>query len=285
MLALCTSMPELRSLTGLFAPTRIGAPGVIDDEDEVIRAHVRMRLAFWEAQDRRSISTGPEWLWRGRFDAPLRPGDLSPATAQKISRRRAKGVAPVAAFDDTGPRQCLMPRWVSVRVGLWWTALAVLLGVVAAICAPAGDDRVRVGVAAGWAAAGCALLAAAAALAVVWGRRDPLRLAAAERAEVAAARRDRGLQWNPLAGAGPITAAGAYLMEGIAVVERLKDSSAWRLPGVEVLRWRFDPDEEIFQIARGARALRVYDGSVADLRARTPTGGRPIPCCALNATS
>ncbi|KAA1248217.1 hypothetical protein F0Q45_21835 [Mycobacterium simiae] len=233
----------------------------VDSGRDALRAHVRMRLAFWQAQDRRSITTGPGWLWRGQHVASLRQADLSAPTGELIARRRAAGMPTADLFGAAGPRERRLPRWASARSAAGWSGATVMLVLVALICARAGDDRAGIGVLAGWAAAASAAVTLAVTGLLVWARRDPLRLSAAQVGEVNTAR--RVLDWNPLAGAGPITSGGAYLLEGIAVVADLVGSPAWALPGVDVLRWRFDPDEEIFQIARAAYCLDVHETATA----------------------
>ncbi|MBY6388904.1 hypothetical protein HG717_34105 [Rhodococcus erythropolis] len=235
----------------------------MDSDQDALRAHVRMRLAFWQAQDRRSITTGPNWLWRGQHVAPLRQSDLSAGTAELIARRRTAGTPTAALFDPSGPRRRRLPRWASMRAAACWAVAATAWALVAMISARATDDRAGIGTVAGWGA----LLCAGAALAVfglaLWARRDPLNLNAAQIDEVDAAR--RVLEWNPLAGAGPITPGGGYLLEGIAVVQDLMASPGWALPGADVVRLRFDPDEEIFQIARAAYCLDAHDSGSAAL--------------------
>lgn len=232
-----------------------------DSERDALRAHVRMRVAFWQAQDRRSITAGPNWLWRGQLVAPLRLADLSASTGELIARRRSTGMPTGALFGVPGPRQARLPRWVTARRAVYWVIAAVLLALAGLVCARAGDDRARVGVIAGWGALACAAVALTMAGLVVWSLRDPLRLTAAQRREVTAAR--RVLDWNPLAGAGKITPGGAYLLEGIAVVSELVNSPAWALAGVDILRSRFDSDEEIFQIACAAYSLDVHEATTA----------------------
>ncbi|WP_342314791.1 hypothetical protein LIX17_25475 (plasmid) [Mycobacterium avium subsp. hominissuis] len=239
-----------------------GEPEADSDGDE-LRARVRMRLAFWQAQDRRSITTGPTWLWRGPHVAPLRLADLSATTAELIAGRRSAGMPAATLFGVAGPRQHRLPRWATPRSATCWAIASVLLALTGLICARAADDRARVGVLAGWGALACITVASAIAALLVWAVRDPLRLAPAQRREVNAAR--RVLDWNPLAGEGSITAGGAYLLEGISVVDELAGSPAWTLPGVDVLRTRFDADEEIFQIARAAYSLDRHDDQTAQL--------------------
>lgn len=232
-----------------------------DSERDALRAHVRMRVAFWQAQDRRSITAGPNWLWRGKLVAPLRLADPSAPTGELIARRRSTGMPTDALFGAPGPRQARLPRWVTARRATYWVIAAALLALAALVCARASDDRARVGVIAGWGALACAAVALTMAGLLVWSMRDPLRLTAAQRREVNAAR--RCLDWNPLSGAGKITPGAAYLLEGIAVVSELVNSPAWALPGVDILRSRFDADEEIFQIARAAHSLDVHEAATA----------------------
>jgi hypothetical protein len=101
-------------------------------------------------------------------------------------------------------------------------------------------------------------------------RRDSLRLNAAELADVAAA--ERVVAWNPLAGTGKVSDAGAFALEGVALCEQLRSHPAWMLPGVEVMRWQFDPDEEIFQIARAGCGLDRYAEDTALRHARGAAG-------------
>lgn len=234
-----------------------------DSDVDELRAHVRMRLAFWQAQDRRSITNGPTWLWRGQHAAPLRLADLSTATAELIAHRRRAGMPAADSFGAAGPRQSRLPRWATSRSAAYWGIAAVLLALVGLVCARATDDRARVGVLAGWGAVASIVVAVTTAGLLVWALRDPLRLTPAQRREVNTAR--RVLDWNPLAGEGPITAGGGYVLEGISVVSALTDSPAWSLPGVDVLRARFDADEEIFQIARAAYSLDLHDEKTAEV--------------------
>jgi hypothetical protein len=244
----------------------------VDSGRDARRANIRMRLAFWQAQDRRSVTTGPVWLWRGRHVAPLRQADLSEPTSELISRRRARGMPVAALFGPAGPRQARLPRWATPRSVVYGAITTMLLALVWLECVRAADDRAGVGVLAG----GGAVVCAAGTLIVVgllaWSRRDPLRLSPAQIREVETAR--RVLKWNPLAGAGPISPGGAYLLESLSAVAELVDSPAWTLPGVDVLRWRFDPDEEIFQIARAAHCLDLHE---RDESASSQTTGCLMP--------
>jgi hypothetical protein len=242
---------------------------VDDGEDDALRAHIRMRLAFWQAQDRRSITAGPAWLWRGRHLAPLRRADLSATTGELIARRQASGMPAATLYGAVGPRQHRLPLWVRRRSTACWAAAAVVLALVAVICARATDDYVGIGAFAGWGAAACAAVALVFAALLLWAHCDPLKLTAAQVDEVNASR--RLLEWNPLAGGGPISVGGAYLLEGIAIVSELDRSPAWKLPGVDVMRTRFDADEEIFQIARAAYSLDQHEINRAQLARVAPT--------------
>lgn len=240
----------------------------VDSEHDALRAHIRMRLAFWQAQDRRSITSGPSWLWRGQYTGPLRQADLSAPTGEVIAQRRRAGIPGAALFATAGPRRYRLPRWASPRSATYWATASLTLALVALICSRATDDQAGLGALAGWSAAACAIAALSVAGMATWAHRDPLRLSTAQVREVRAAR--RVLEWNPLAGAGPITAGGAHLLEGLAVIADLEASSAWTLPGVDLLRWRFDPDEETFQIARAAYHLDLHETESAAQAQRAP---------------
>lgn len=226
----------------------------------MLKAHIRMRLAFWQAQDRRSITVdGPAWLWRGRCLAPLRLADLSTPTAELIVSRRARGVEPAALYGNAGPRGRRLPRWVSPRGALFWVAAAMALAFVAVLSVRAPDDVAGVGMWAAWAAAACGVAALVAVSLLMWAHRDPLKLTKSQAAEVRVSQ--RALEWNPLAGAGPVTVGGAYLLEGITIVTLLDRSPAWDLSGLALVRTRFDADEEIFQIARAACVLDEHEAN------------------------
>lgn len=240
----------------------------MDSERDALRAHIRMRLAFWQAQDRRSITTGPGWLWRGRHLAPLRRADLSSETSELIARRQAAGMPTATLYGEAGPRHHRLPRWVSRRSAACWAAAAGLLALVAIICTRATDDYAGLGAFAGWGAAGCAATALLFAALLLWAQLDPLKLNAVQADEVNASQ--RVLEWNPLAGEGPISVGGAYLLEGIAIVTELDQSPAWKLPGIDIVRTRFDADEEIFQIARAAYSLDQHEINGAQLGQLVP---------------
>ena len=236
------------------------------------RAQLRMRLAFWTAQDRRAITTGPSWLWRGDLTGPRRPDDLPEAISGKLAGRAAALPAELV-FTPTGVRQYRLPRWVATRAAAAaWTAAAVALLATAAVGGHTGGDRLQIGRISVLAGLVCAALAAATLLLTSWARRDPLRLSTSEQAAVAAA--ERVVSWNPLAGQGKISPAGAYALEGVQLCEQLRAHPAWMLPGVEIMRWQFNPDEEIFQIGRAAWALDTY---AADTAARSERGAAIDP--------
>jgi hypothetical protein len=222
------------------------------------RAQVRMRLAFWTAQDRRGITEGPAWLWRGALTAPRRDTDLPTSTAAKIRRRRAAAMPAHQLYLSAGPRRTRLPRWVS----LTRAALAALVGAAAAalgfLVAP---DSPRIAALAFAAAVGLGCAALTIAALDVWARRDPLRLSAAERADLAAGQ--RAITWNPLQGAGPVSGGAAFALEALEVCGEIRDHPAWAIPAAEPLRWQFDPDEEVFQIARAACALDRHTAAAA----------------------
>lgn len=226
-------------------------------------ARLRMRLAFWRAQDRRSVAEGPEWLWRGPCLAPLRRADLTAATAAVIERRAAVGVPPEMLFEQAGPRRRRLPRWAAARTAARWGAGAAGAAAVAVIATTTAGDRIGIGPVAAGAAVAAAAIATLVTAVLAWARRDPLALTPAQAREVGAARRE--LNWNPLAGTGPVGSAAAYLMEGIEVCRRLQASSGWGLPAAERLRWLIDPNEEVFQIARAAHALECCMGATSPL--------------------
>lgn len=222
------------------------------DDDRHQRPDIRTDLAFWQAADRRSITTGPAWMWHGPLNGPLRPGDLPPPVADKLRRRRAAGDTS-ELFDAKGPRSHRLPRWASIHRLVQALVLALGAGGVAAICAQSSSDRIGIASTAAL-VAGCAAAAAAIiAAALMWAHRDPLSLTAAERAATHAAR--RSLTWNPLSGAGRITAGGAIALGAVAVCEKLAAHPAWSLPIMSTLRWQLTVDEEVFQVASAAQRL------------------------------
>ncbi|HPY25795.1 MAG TPA: hypothetical protein PLK19_15915 [Mycobacterium sp.] len=221
--------------------------------NDALRSQVRMQVAFWKAKDRRSITTGPAWLWRGPFTGPRRITDLDSPTAQKLTRRQGAGMGAADLYSTAGPRRLRLPRAVSaVRAAAWITA-AVSAAIVA-VQIRAEHPRAAA-VLFAIAVAG-ALIGSATAVLEIWARRDPLRLSPAEAAEVAASRRE--ITWNPLAGTGTLSDGGAYMLEALDTCTQLRDHPAWALPGTEALRWQIDLGEETFQIARAAAALDHY---------------------------
>lgn len=222
--------------------------------DDALRAQVRMQVAFWKAKDRRSISTGPAWLWRGTFAGPRRITDLSAPTAEKITRRRAAGLPAEHLYSAAGPRRYRLPRSVSPgRAAAWITAAAM----AAAWWGHSHLEQPRMGAVFAALAAAAAVIGAGIAALDFWARRDPLRLNDAEHREIAAQRRE--VAWNPLAGSGELSAGGAYMLEAIDTCAQLRDHPAWQLPAAQPLRWQIDLDEEMFQIARAGAALDLYE--------------------------
>lgn len=227
--------------------------------DDTLRSQVRMQLAFWKAKDRRSITTGPAWLWRGPAVGPRRLADLRPATAEKIATRRRHDMAPSAIYGPAGPRRHRLPCSVSAgRAAVWLVAAATLGGLGLHLHA----DQPRAAAVCAVLAAGAAIFGIGMAVAEVWARRDPLRLSAAEADDVAGS--VRSIHWNPLAGSGPVGVAGAYMLEAVDTCTQLQAHPAWTLPAAEPLRWQVDLDEEIFQIARAAAALDRADTAGLD---------------------
>ena len=222
-----------------------------------LRAQVRMQVAFWQAQDRRSISTGPAWLWRGTFTGPHRITDLSAPTEDKITRRRAAGLPAEQLFRPAGPRRFRLPRAVSAGRAAGWLAAAALSG---ALWWHTHPQHPRMGAVFAALAAAAAVIGAGITVLELWARRDPLGLRPAERAEIATRRRE--ITWNPLAGSGGLSAGGAYMLEAIDTCTQLRDHPAWQLPGAQPLRWQIDLDEEMFQIARAGAALDRYQAAL-----------------------
>lgn len=227
--------------------------------DDALRAQIRIRLAFWQAQGRRSIRTGPTWLWRGQYTRPYRESDLSVPTAAKMRRRAAHGHLLIAA----GPRELRLRPWVSVRAISGWAVAGIVLACIGVIGSRTADHHTQFTSVAGWTAIGCLAIAATLTTVLAWARRDPLRLNAREVFEVTAAQ--RVLDWNPLAGDGVVSVGGAHVLEGIAICQQLQACPAWMLPGIEALSWRFDADEEIFQIACAAQTLDEAEAAPADI--------------------
>ncbi len=220
-----------------------------------------MQLAFWKAKDRRSITTGPLWLWRGSYTGPRRLEDVPPTTAHTISRRRQQGTTdPHALYGAAGPRRLRLPTTISAaRATAWLTAAAA----AAALGIHLRADQPRIAAVCAAITAGAALIAAGMFALEVWARQDPLRLNASQAAQVAdSARR---IDWNPLAGPGTVSTAGAYMLEALDTCAQLQQHPAWRLPATEPLRWQIDLDEEIFQIARAAAALDRFAAGHTDL--------------------
>lgn len=216
------------------------------------RSAVRLGVAFWGAADRRSIKSGPEWLWRGPLWGPVRESDLPAAVADKILRRRHT-MPREAVVSGWSPRSLRLPHWISARTAVRLTLLGMMLMIVAVICLYSRDDRLGLGVVAGWLAAATLIASVPIWAGLAWIHQDPLRLTRTDSSALQASY--RMLDWNPLAGEGKPTAGGAYALEGIEACNELRDHPGWALPGLAVLRSRFDPDEEIFQIARAAMRM------------------------------
>ena len=229
--------------------------------DKQARANIRTGVAFWLASDRHSVTEGPQWLWRGDFAAPLRSWDLPDTTATKITRRRHTLPAALAE-DPTVTERALRTPWATARSAAGWALAALAATAVAMISTSMSGDRVGLAAISLWAAGGAALIFATICLALAWARSDPTRLDSADAAAIGAA--TRRLHWNPLAGSGKITRGGAYTMEGVQAIEAIDEHPAWALPATESLHSRFDADEELFQIARGALRL---DQTAADAAA------------------
>jgi hypothetical protein len=214
------------------------------------RADIRVNLAFWAAQDRRSVTPGPPWLWRGRLTGPIRDCDLPAGTAAKIRTRRAAGIAPERLYSAPGPRRLRLPAAITRRRAAVLIAAAAAIGVLAWQLGPGypGPVAVAVMLAGALAAAGTAVAAAD-----LWARCDPRRLTPAELRQVGAATRQ--VDWHPLAGSGPVSRGGAFMLEALQTCSDIAGHPAWALPAAEPLRWQIDLDEEIFQIGRAAAAL------------------------------
>ena len=245
--------------------------------NDALRSQVRMQVAFWKAKDRRSITTGPAWLWRGPFTGPRRITDLDPQTAQKLTRRQGAGMGAADLYSTAGPRRLRLPRAVSaVRAAAWITAAVSAAIVTVQIRA----EHPRAAAVLFAIAVAGALIGSATAVLEIWARRDPLRLSPAEAAEVAASRRE--ITWNPLAGTGTLSDGGAYMLEALDTCTQLRDHPAWALPGTEGLRWQIDLDEETFQIARAAAALDHYVSSTpADEDSMTRQSHRQLTAALL----
>lgn len=224
--------------------------------NDALRSQVRMQVAFWKAKDRRSITTGPAWLWRGAFTGPRRTTELDPSTAEKIIARQAAGMRAADLFGTAGPRRHRLPRAVSAARAAGWITAAALAAFLAAQIHP--EHPRAAAVLAAIAAAG-ALIGSATAGLELWARRDPLRLNPADAVEIDSTRRE--ISWNPLAGAGTLSAGGAFMLEALDTCDQLRDHPAWAVAGTEALRWQIDLDEEIFQIARAAAALEHYEAA------------------------
>jgi hypothetical protein len=161
-------------------------------------------------------------------------------------------------YCPAGPRRGRLPHWVSpTRAAL--AALAAAAAAAFGFLVGPDSPRITALAAASAVGLGCAALTIAAL--EVWARRDPLRLTAAERADLAAG--ERSITWNPLEGAGSVSSGAAFALEALEVCGAIRDHPAWAIPAAEPLRWQFDPDEEVFQIARAACALDRHTAAAA----------------------
>lgn len=228
------------------------------DSPAQARSSERMRLAFWAAADKRTITTGPRWLWHGTVRGPVRDSDLPEVLAAKIAARRARMSADAVFCTAQSPRSILLAPLINGRAvrRLWLAAAGSTAAAV--LVARAGAASLHLN----WLAA--AVIAAAVVATGLWGwvRRDPLRLGSADQHAIAAV--TRSLAWNPMAGAGKVSAGGAFVLEAIETHARLAAHPAWRIPATAALHARFDPDEEVFQIAMAAQRLDRLDAFLAD---------------------
>lgn len=228
------------------------------DRPAQARSSERTRLAFWAAADTRTITSGPQWLWHGPLHGPVRDSDLPEAVAAKIAARRAR-ISPDTVFSATlSPRSISLSPMINARIvrRLWVAGAAT--AAVAVLAARAGAQSLHLSWLAG------AVLAAALTASALWGwvRHDPLRLDSADQRAIAAV--TRTLAWNPMAGAGKVSAGAAFVLEAIDTHARLAAHPAWQIPALAALHARFDPDEEIFQIALAGQRLDRLDAFLSD---------------------
>jgi hypothetical protein len=228
------------------------------DSPAQARSGERMRLAFWAAADKRAITTGPGWLWHGPCNGPVRDSDLPEVVAAKLAARRRRVSADAVLSAAVSPRSILLAPMVNGRTvrRLWVAGLAA--AAAAELVARAGTQELH----ADWIAAGVIVAAVVATALWGWVRRDPLRLDKADQRAIAAV--TRTLVWNPMAGAGKVSAGGSFVLEAIDVHARLAAHPAWQIPAMAALHARFDPDEEIFQIALAGERLDRLDAFLAD---------------------
>jgi hypothetical protein len=217
-----------------------------------------MRLAFWVAADKRTITAGPGWLWHGPLRGPVRDSDLPELVAAKIGARRARMSADAVFCTARSPRSILLAPVSAGRTvrRLWLAAAAVAAAAV--LVARAGAASLHLS----WLAA--VVIAAAVVTTALWGwvRRDPLRLGSVDQGAITAV--TRTLAWQPMCGAGKVSAGGAFVLEALDTHARLAAHQAWQIPAMAALHARFDPDEEIFQIATAAQRLDRLDAFLAD---------------------
>ncbi|SHU71897.1 Uncharacterised protein [Mycobacteroides abscessus subsp. abscessus] len=248
--------PELPSNHYSYANRQAGTPLNL-----TARAQVRTELAFWAAADKRAVIEGPGWLWTGQILAPLRPSELPTPVADKLRARGRAGLPVSSALPaGDGPRHFRLPRRLR-RAGTStrWGIAAGGIGAAALLVAPtlAGSgDIVTV--------TGAAALTAACTLGAIqiWDRTDPLRLTRAERQLIDQSR--RSLNWRPLAGKGRIGTPAAILILGTRYVRAITASPSWSAPQLQTLRWRFDPDEELFQLATSTHRLLELEHEPTD---------------------
>lgn len=235
------------------------------DSPAQARSSERTRLAFWAAADKRAITTGPGWLWRGPCEGPVRDSDLPDAVAAKVAARRRRLPADMVLSASISPRSILLAPMVNGRTvrRLWVTGLAAAAASV--LVARAGAQSLHVE----WIAIGVICAAVVATALRGWVRQDPLRLDKADQRAIAAV--TRTVVWNPMAGAGKVSAGGSFVLEAIETHARLAAHAAWKIPAMSALHARFDPDEEVFQITLGGERLDRLDAFLAG-----ETGGAGI---------
>lgn len=112
---------------------------------------------------------------------------------------------------------------------------------------------------------GVAALTTACALAglQIWDHTDPLRITRAERQLIAQSR--RRLNWKPITGRGRIGIPAAILILGTQYVHAIVTSPAWTAPQLQTLRWQFDPEEELFQLAVSTHRLTELNQEPTDI--------------------
>ncbi len=184
--------------------------------------------------------------------------------AEKLRARGRAGLPVSSALSaGDGPRHFRLPlRLRRTGTSTRWGIAAAGIGAAALLVAPtlAGSgDIVTV-----TSTTGAVALTAACALGSIqiWDRTDPLRLTRAERQLIAQSR--RSLNWKPLAGKGRIGTPAAILILGTRYVRAITASPSWSAPQLQTLRWRFDPDEELFQLATSTHRLLELEHEPTD---------------------